>query len=281
MQNRRRLFIISFVLISSHLFSQDDYRQIALQLLNNEKDFVITSQLHGLPYGFMQYSTDSSMGLNQKGISRIRDDWQQQKKTNYSMVWKPVVVYAGEDSLHGVTSGPYYIKGEKDSVFRKGGYFLSVWERKSIYDSFRLVSDCGIRFPGDVALDDKLTELNARRPGSAFQRPPKHFNDFTSMAASSLSKAMKRYANPNNELLLSGYGMFVGDDTYAKVPEQGASLLVEKEIDLKSLKIVVGRISFATNPFPDDKKLQKEGWFFQVWSYDEMVGGLIATLLRF
>jgi hypothetical protein len=275
----RFMFIGVLVLSINFASGQTNQQQCVLELLNNEKDCVITSQIHGLPHGFMRYTTDASIGLSQKGINRIRDDWEQQKKTNYAMVWKPVVVYAGEDGLDGITSGPYYIKGEKDSVFRKGGYFLSVWERKSVNDSFRLVSDCGIRASQETSLDDGVVVMNE---GASPNGKIGSFADFKTMATTSLLKAIQQHAIPKHELLLSNYGMFIGiNDNNVDILNHGATLTIEKEVDNSSLHLVIGKISFATNPFPADKKLQKDGWYLQVWSKDKKQPGLLATLLKF
>jgi hypothetical protein len=256
-------------------------QQMALELLNNEKDFVISSQIHGLAHGFMQYTTDSSLGLNQKGINHVRDDWRQQKATNFSMVWKPVVVYAGADGLHGITSGPYYIKPATDSVLRKGGYFFSVWERKTTRDSFKLVSDCGIRCNTPSELDEQLVVMNNATMKSSSK--PGNFTLFKQLATGSLANAIQTCAVSRHELLLSNYGVYIGGDEAKRlgILAQPATLAVEKEIDNTSLHIIIGKVSLATNPFPAEKKLQREGWFVQVWSKDKQQQGILATLLRF
>jgi hypothetical protein len=276
------IFVLGCLFTSTFAFAQKVDEQLMIQqLLNNEKDFVIASQIHGLPYGFMQYSTDSSIGLNANGINYIRDDWRNQTRSNLSMVWKPVIVYAASDKLHGITSGPYYIKPPKDSIYHKGGYFLSVWERKTTNDSFRLVSDCGIRINTEAELDEHLVVMNTSAESN--KGTQESFTSFQKQAGISVSKAIQQHAINKHELLLGNYGVFIGagEAMQLNVLEQGATLTIEKQITNTAFHIIAGKITLANNPFPAEKKMQKEGWYFQVWSNDKKQPGLIATLLKF
>jgi len=246
-----------------------------LRLINNEKDFVIASQIHGVGNGFIQYMRPGTISVN-KGVVDAYAKWLKRRQAYFSLVWKPSAVFATADGLHGITSGPHYHLAGKDTALTKGGYFLSVWSRASATDSFKLDFDSGMDAPAYQSSDDALNIIRVEKRAGISSFP-----SFNTEALLSFKNAVLKSGANNQLLLLSQYGMFYGNEIKAlNELDQPTLLTVEKEFDAGSLHVVIAKIVFSKNQFDASKKLSANGWMTQVWNTEKNKEGLLATLLQ-
>lgn len=189
------------------------------ELQLTETRFALESQIHGLKWGFLHNMDTAALGFNSQGFTNLYHAWKDRPdQSSIVLQWKPTALWWSEDGLFGLTTGPYFTKGPKDTTAMATGYFFTIWQRGSTSEPYRFVVDAGVPmmpgvapaafvstpvFKGAIAAVKtsknvpSSVQLVSTAQGEAF---------YHKAASASLYQAVNSYAGEKSFLLVSDFG---------------------------------------------------------------------------
>jgi ketosteroid isomerase-like protein len=144
---------VSVLILFSACSQQEKMDQLKEELLKTDKAFSSRSKEVGNHKAFLEYAAPEAVLLMQNhipiiGKREIREYFDSQSDTVYTLTWKPSYARIAESGDLGYTYGIYTMKTKEKPYDTYRGTYVSIWE-KNKKGKWRFVLDSGNSGLGD------------------------------------------------------------------------------------------------------------------------------------
>jgi ketosteroid isomerase-like protein len=137
--------VLLLVLTLSTLFSAEDPKQAAKELIQLEQQFATTVANKGIKAGFLLYLAPDSIVFQPTPVA-ARVWYEMEPDPAIWLEWKPNYVESAQGSDLGFTTGPWQIKkSREENKAVQFGHFVTLWARQPD-GSWKVALDAGVSY---------------------------------------------------------------------------------------------------------------------------------------